>query len=918
MRVLWITALLGILVAHGGGLVSSARLQMIPAGSWSDALFPISGRALLQADGPAWVVGATHGVLLCAVAVATGVLARNLHLHGAVAAACTLLVALSPASAGAVQDRAALLWLIATLSWLLALLLQHRRRLRSPTSRGRDRALHVAEIALLLLAVLESRGGFVPLLLPWIFAKTHRLARMGRWVDASVTLAILALPFVLRRWLPDVGFGHELHEGLNPRSGTLQGSVSPGPPFVVAVLHQFGFRGSVPFLLPDLIGRGYSHLWSGLLIFALLLAPAFLPRSVRDCARFATHAILLSALGAMWVATLGDSSAVSSAALLPGAVGTALLAGSLPRTIAASSRASWSAVGLFCVLFFIGALRLSGSTRTELFARAAETSPVSPYAAARLLESEGLGLGRVAVERAILERPFGDLPAAFEESLGLLEVTELDRRGEKDRAIDWLERWLSSRRDFGDRLPGAQAALVRLLLESNRTEAALEFLSERMEVLRERPEFVRGAVAAIVTFLSGRKIDAETSRLLQSLAEELLEPWIDQSGKPAVDARLALALVRSGQGRYIDAVKLAESAMREDPSSARPRAMLARIYLSLDQTEVGMEHIVEALRLEPDDPEAQFLQGRMLAGRRDRSRAAIGQMIAALRIDPAIPFGMEELAIAAQIAAATLRMHQDLESAQALIESTQRAMAPHALLHLELARIARMQSDGAAAERCYEEAHRLDPSLSEVRNEFAELLKGKGYEALKRRDQAAAVEAFRHAIALDPPEVSTDGMRWVLAANEDRTTAATQAPASDADRFEKARSAFEQAVSHLSKNQLEPAAEEFARSLSLAPANPLAHLHLGRIRVDQTRFSDAEEHLRLALSLGDELEIDVEYAYLLLARALLRQDKAADCRILLEQYKSVRPEGAYLDQIEAMLAQVRETSSAEPPRDASR
>ena len=75
------------------------------------------------------------------------------------------------------------------------------------------------------------------------------------------------------------------------------------------------------------------------------------------------------------------------------------------------------------------------------------------------------------------------------------------------------------------------------------------------------------------------------------------------------------------------------------------------------------------------------------------------------------------------------------------------------------------------------------------------------------------------------------------------------------------------------------------------------------IELEVGNLGRAEENLRTALSLGERLDVDVEHAYLLLARSLFGRDDRDGVAEVAAQYAVRHPVGAYREQIEALRAE---------------
>jgi len=64
-------------------------------------------------------------------------------------------------------------------------------------------------------------------------------------------------------------------------------------------------------------------------------------------------------------------------------------------------------------------------------------------------------------------------------------------------------------------------------------------------------------------------------------------------------------------GRYVDAAREAEAAVRRDPADPRLRQLAARAHAGAGSTERAIDHLEEALELAPSDPEISIQLGEI-------------------------------------------------------------------------------------------------------------------------------------------------------------------------------------------------------------------------------------------------------------------------------------------------------------------
>ena len=113
------------------------------------------------------------------------------------------------------------------------------------------------------------------------------------------------------------------------------------------------------------------------------------------------------------------------------------------------------------------------------------------------------------------------------------------------------------------------------------------------------------------------------------LLERLLESAAGNPDGASAAELECLALLRVGQGRYVEAVTLAERAVRKDPDGARPHLVLARIYLGRGEREAGLREVAIARRLDPQDPAGALLEGRLLCSSADLASKGVERMLGA-------------------------------------------------------------------------------------------------------------------------------------------------------------------------------------------------------------------------------------------------------------------------------------------------
>lgn len=68
-------------------------------------------------------------------------------------------------------------------------------------------------------------------------------------------------------------------------------------------------------------------------------------------------------------------------------------------------------------------------------------------------------------------------------------------------------------------------------------------------------------------------------------------------------------------GRFVDAAREADAAVRRDPGNAELRQLAARAHAGAGSSERAIDHLEEALEVAPSDPETSILLGEIEQGR---------------------------------------------------------------------------------------------------------------------------------------------------------------------------------------------------------------------------------------------------------------------------------------------------------------
>jgi len=450
---------------------------------------------------------------------------------------------------------------------------------------------------------------------------------------------------------------------------------------------------------------------------------------------------------------------------------------------------------------------------------------------------------------------------------------------------------------------------LALVLERQGPAAAALLLDDELKEVRRNggdPEYIPAVAAPLVDALLRSASDRAYVAIVLPMAERLLERVATNPPAASASELESLALLRTGQGRLVEAVKLAELAVQKAPASARPHLVLARIYLALDERAAGAKEVAVARRIDPDDPAALFLEGRLYASSAGNAEGGVEKMLTALQAVPQLPGVREDFDDAMARATTSLLSTNEAPLAQTLLQRAIDAMGRRPALVHELGRVAMNRRDFEAAVVAFEEALVPTPERPDWKRDLVEALRDSGYALLVRQRKPEAIARFERALALAPADFETGGMKVVVeSARSER----------DPDAEEKAgaaRAAFEEGARLYSAGDKAGAKAAFERSLELVPLNPLAHMNLGRIVLELGDAKGAEARLRTAIAVGRAKELPVEDAYPLLLRALEQQaasdpDGAAPAddpklaqkrKALVEEYLRLFPKGRHRDAFE--------------------
>jgi tetratricopeptide (TPR) repeat protein len=392
-----------------------------------------------------------------------------------------------------------------------------------------------------------------------------------------------------------------------------------------------------------------------------------------------------------------------------------------------------------------------------------------------------------------------------------------------------------------------------------------------------------------------------------------------------------LGLVYSAQSQDIKAAGHLDKAVRLRPNSAAARTNLAMNLARTGKRELAEAQFRKAVELEPQNFDANHDLGEMYI-QSGKVPTAIPFLEQAQRIDPTSYDNGYDLSLAYVL---TGRLADARRQAQLLLKQKE---TPE--LHNLLGEIEEKDGKFVAAENEFELAAHADPSESNLFDWASELL--------LHRTLDPAVDVFRHASERFPtsPRLMIGlGMALYARGNYDDAVAALLKGA-DLDPSDPSCYLFLSKAYDSSPSQANEVIERFRRFAELQPGNakalyyyamglwkgkraqdptldphqiesllkksialdptiPEAHLQLGNLYADQTKFAEAiPEYLR-ARELGQDLS-DVHYR---LGQAYVRIGEKEKAQAEFEVYQRLREQ--HLAEIDKQRADIRQFVYAE-------
>jgi tetratricopeptide (TPR) repeat protein len=209
-------------------------------------------------------------------------------------------------------------------------------------------------------------------------------------------------------------------------------------------------------------------------------------------------------------------------------------------------------------------------------------------------------------------------------------------------------------------------------------------------------------------FLYGQLLNARGRHQEAEKALRSAEKHVEAGG----DFLHQLAIAVLEQGKLEEAEEIAADFLRAYPSDARARSLFGEIYLSRRQLEAARAHLIQALRMDPNEPRAQLALGRtwLAIGKSRRDKQDLAKAKQVLASARGVDEGERLLALG-QVALA----EEKLEEAASLLQQASERGAPELAVHLSLAETRWKAEDLVGAAEELQKASALvpgDPAVS--------------------------------------------------------------------------------------------------------------------------------------------------------------------------------------------------------------
>ena len=332
-----------------------------------------------------------------------------------------------------------------------------------------------------------------------------------------------------------------------------------------------------------------------------------------------------------------------------------------------------------------------------------------------------------------------------------------------------------------------------------------------------------------------------------------------------VDARANLGVLLFFQGKYSDAIPQLREALNLQPALWKIQALLGiaekrtrDVKAALGDLEKAFPNVSEEkIRMETGMELIEIYSG---TGDLDKAAAVVSALREREPTDEAVLY-------------TAYRVYSDL-AAESLLSLS--VVAPNsARIHQAMAHELAKHGDNAEAIKNYRVALKIDPQLSGLHFELAEMLRS----ATDAANMEEAESEYKAALKLNPLDEQSESRLGDIAAQ---------------------------------RNDLKEAYERYTRAVELQPGDPDASIGLAKVLMSMDRMEQAEGLLKHALQLDPTSAV----AHFRLSTVYRQMGRAADAKHELEEYQKYKTMKEQLQEIyhQMRLAPAAKVSDETDPR----
>jgi superkiller protein 3 len=338
------------------------------------------------------------------------------------------------------------------------------------------------------------------------------------------------------------------------------------------------------------------------------------------------------------------------------------------------------------------------------------------------------------------------------------------------------------------------------------------------------------------------------------------------------------------KGEMVKAIKTLEAATVLAPAEPDAYFELARVYRRSGEIETAVELLKQGKERGPERADGLLLFGETIFRYRHQLDEGLTAMRLAVKKDPLVFQGKEQLT-AALIQVATKAMgKKKYEDTLRAVEEVLALMPDHIMALKLRGEIYNLIHAVDKALADFKRCNQLFPEDRETKMLLARCLIRKGYQLLVQKNREEALAHFQEAVMLKAPDVDLTVVRRLLEQDKGRDSE------KEGGSGREARALFEEASALLEAGQAKVALEKFRRSVDLLPNNPFAHHQIGIALDVLGQPEEATRALKLALSQGEAMKIDLPATYLKLAEIALKAERYEEAEAYLDRHAALFPE----------------------------